>query len=188
LLQRCLRGRHAEALIGDLLELQQEGRSRWWYWRQVLIAIVADIANTVRASGRSLIVALVVGWVAILVWRELNALFIAHSADIYRSLRASSVARPDRLLIIWSLGALLRFVSFVGIGWLVARLNTRGPAIAAIAFAASVILMPVPWQQVRAVEDDLHRLAYYGLALAGIFAGAWIASRSRRRYSMITGS
>jgi hypothetical protein len=62
LLQRCLRGRHAESLVGDLLELHQEGRSRGWYWRQVLAAIGADVVDAVRASGRSLIIAVVVGW------------------------------------------------------------------------------------------------------------------------------
>jgi hypothetical protein len=32
---------HGESLAGDLIEQYQEGRSRAWYWRQVLAAINA---------------------------------------------------------------------------------------------------------------------------------------------------
>ena len=187
LLQRCLRGRHAESLIGDLLELHQAGKSNGWYWRQVLSAMSANFVEALRASGRALILSIVMGWVAILLWRELNSVFIAYSDDIYGALRRASVARDERLLIIWSLGALLRFVSFIAIGWLVARLNSRHPALAVAMFVASVLLFPAPWEQVRVLEDGLHRLAYYALALAGIFVGARLARR-QQSHSMITGS
>jgi hypothetical protein len=191
LLQRCLQGRHAASLIGDLLELYQQGRSRGWYWRQVLTAIVADIVDAARASGRSLIVAVAAGWVAIVLWRELNAVFIAYTGDIFWSLRRSGVHRPEGLLIAWGLGALLRSVCYVASGWLVARVNARHPALAVSIFAASVLLIPVPWQQIRMVEPyaiDAMWPVHYGMALVGIFAGAWLASRRRQRYSMITGS
>jgi hypothetical protein len=39
LLEHFGRGTNNEALAGDLLESFQEGRSRAWYWRQVLVAI-----------------------------------------------------------------------------------------------------------------------------------------------------
>jgi hypothetical protein len=188
LLQRCLRGRHAESLVGDLLELHGEGRSTWWYWRQVLNAIVADRVNAVRASGRSLSKSLLVGGCAILVWRALNATFIAHSGDIYWSLRAASVDRTEGLFIVWGLGALLRFVCFILSGWLVARVSNRQPMLAVAVFAASVLLIPVPWQQIRMFEPDVMWPIHYGTALGGILVGAWLALRSRQRYSMITGS
>lgn len=187
LLQRCLRGRHAESLLGDLLELHQAGKSNGWYWRQVFSAISANFVEALRASGRALILAIVMGWAAIFLWRELNSVFIAYSDDIYGALRRASVARDERLLIIWSLGALLRFVSFVAIGWLVARLNTRHPTLTVAMFVASALLLPVPWEQVRVLEHGLHRLAYYAIALAGIFAGTWRARR-QQPHSMITGS
>lgn len=95
------------------------------------------------------------------------------------------------MLIAWSLGALLRFAFYVASGWLVARVNARHPALAVAIFAASVLLIAVPWQQIRLVEPyviDATWLVHYGLAWAGIFAGAWLANRRRQRYSMITGS
>jgi len=36
-------GPRNQALVGDLLEHYSEGRSRWWYWRQV-VAAIAQIA------------------------------------------------------------------------------------------------------------------------------------------------
>ncbi|GFE87567.1 hypothetical protein [Steroidobacter agaridevorans] len=186
LLQRCLRGRHAESLVGDLLELHEQGKSRGWYWRQVLAAVGTDVADAARASGRSLIVAVVVGWCAILLWRELNAVFIAYSGDIFWSLRRAGMDRSDGLLIAWGLGALMRFVCFIASGWLVARLNVRHPALAVAVFAASVLLIPVPWQQIRLPYAMWP--VHYGMALAGIVAGAWLAGRRRRRYSITTGS
>jgi hypothetical protein len=35
---------YAESLAGDLIEQFHQGRSRWWYWRQVAIALVPSRA------------------------------------------------------------------------------------------------------------------------------------------------
>jgi hypothetical protein len=43
MLSRILRGRRSEALIGDLAEEYRQGRSRTWYWRQALWAIVVEL-------------------------------------------------------------------------------------------------------------------------------------------------
>lgn len=179
LLQRCLHGRHAESLVGDLLELHQEGRSRWWYWRQVLAAVGAEVADAVRASGRSLIVAVVVGWCAILLWRELNAVLIAHIGDVYWFLRHAGVDPGEGYFLVWILGALLRFIFYVASGWLVARVNARHPALAMAIFVASVFLITVPWQQVRLPWHYAVWLVHYVMAVAGIVAGAWLATRRR---------
>ena len=37
-----------EALIGDLLESFREGRSDGWFWRQVLIALLAGVSKGLR--------------------------------------------------------------------------------------------------------------------------------------------
>jgi hypothetical protein len=56
LLERLSSGYHRESLEGDLFEEYARGRTRFWYWRQVLIAIFvarksavsARLLNTVR--------------------------------------------------------------------------------------------------------------------------------------------
>jgi hypothetical protein len=42
LLQHLSSGHHTEPLAGDLIEEYARGRSRAWYWRQVLIAILVS--------------------------------------------------------------------------------------------------------------------------------------------------
>jgi len=42
-----------DALHGDLLEEFASGRSRWWYWRQVVAAAGVAFARPVRAHGLS---------------------------------------------------------------------------------------------------------------------------------------
>jgi hypothetical protein len=48
LLNRIVSGNNRESLIGDLIEQYQRRRSRAWYWRQVVMAIVMDTAKQVR--------------------------------------------------------------------------------------------------------------------------------------------
>jgi hypothetical protein len=56
LLERLSSGYHRESLVGDLFEQYARGRTRFWYWRQVLVAIFVAgkragaprLLNTVR--------------------------------------------------------------------------------------------------------------------------------------------
>jgi len=47
LLERLTSGYHNDPLAGDLIEEYGRGRSRVWYWRQVLIAILVSTRRTV---------------------------------------------------------------------------------------------------------------------------------------------
>ena len=43
------RGHYGDSLTGDLIEQFQQGRSRWWFWRQVVVALlIAPLRSTVR--------------------------------------------------------------------------------------------------------------------------------------------
>jgi hypothetical protein len=50
LLQRLGRGYHSESLIGDLIEQCAQGQSRWWAWREIVIAIFIAQARRWRPS------------------------------------------------------------------------------------------------------------------------------------------
>lgn len=186
LLQRFLHGRHTESVVGDLIQLHGEGRSRAWYWNQVLRAILVGCVHAMRASGHSLILALVVSWGAILVWWQLNAAFVDSSGDVYWSLRAymrgfetAPDVRNTILVLVWGIGALLRFLLFGVSGWLAARLNARHPQLAVLVLAASVAIWPMPWEQVRVLDVGTQWLAHYGTALVGIFIGGYLAGTQR---------
>jgi hypothetical protein len=53
-----------DGLIGDLLEAYRGGRSDWWYWRQVLAAIVIGAVTTVRSHKVLSVRALALGWLS----------------------------------------------------------------------------------------------------------------------------
>jgi signal peptidase I len=51
LLQHCGVGYRGECLAGDLIEEYHAGRSRAWYWRQVLLAIIAGVGQWMRVEA-----------------------------------------------------------------------------------------------------------------------------------------
>jgi hypothetical protein len=74
LLHRLGLTRQNPPLIGDLLEEFRAGRSRAWFWRQTLIAILTGFASNARQLRRLLMTRLI-GWggaagVAFLLWRS----------------------------------------------------------------------------------------------------------------------
>lgn len=58
-------GPEIEPLLGDLSEAYLAGRSRMWFWWQVLIAIPITFVDTVRAHPFLIARALGVGWLAL---------------------------------------------------------------------------------------------------------------------------
>ena len=42
-----------ESLVGDLLEMYRAGRSRTWYWRQVMAALILARARALRLAPRT---------------------------------------------------------------------------------------------------------------------------------------
>jgi hypothetical protein len=61
----CL-GPDDESFIGDLLEEYESGRSRGWYWRQVLSAVLLGSARHVAAHPVSALITVAMGWATLL--------------------------------------------------------------------------------------------------------------------------
>jgi hypothetical protein len=61
LAQRLVFGPRRESLLGDLIEQYRQGRSRSWYWRQVLAAIVVGNVHDVAAHKMLALRALTIG-------------------------------------------------------------------------------------------------------------------------------
>jgi hypothetical protein len=66
LLESFAAERTSEALLGDLIEQYQGGRSRVWYWRQVLQAVAISAGREVRRRKLQSISAIIVGCVTAL--------------------------------------------------------------------------------------------------------------------------
>jgi hypothetical protein len=62
LLEALVSQRTSEALVGDLIE-QYQRRSRGWYWRQVLTALVISARRELRAHRLSAVSAVLIGYV-----------------------------------------------------------------------------------------------------------------------------
>jgi len=61
-----------DAILGDLSEKYQAGQSRWWYWRQVAVAIVVSTFKDIRNYKLLTLRALIVGWHLFwFLWRRL---------------------------------------------------------------------------------------------------------------------
>ena len=63
LLEALVPQRTSEALLGDLIEQYEGGRSRTWYWRQVILALVISAGREVRTRKLQSVSAVVVGYV-----------------------------------------------------------------------------------------------------------------------------
>jgi hypothetical protein len=53
LLMRCASPYRRESFAGDLLEMYRAGRSRTWYWRQVIAALILARARALRSAPRT---------------------------------------------------------------------------------------------------------------------------------------
>jgi hypothetical protein len=75
LLERLAPRHKRESLIGDLREQYHDGRSVWWYRRQVLTTIVVGVAADIRGHKLLAVRAVIIGCAAfLLLWSSLGAL------------------------------------------------------------------------------------------------------------------
>jgi hypothetical protein len=159
-----------EAMIGDLDEFCVEGRSRWWYWRQTLVAVsgqfVRDIwSNKVAAFGILLAVwalmpiynlgrllalkALVKGgaFMPVYDWSRTSVLNLFETS--FREIPAflGRLARNDGWLPLLAACAILILMAFsfgACTGLLVGRLHRRHRSTMIVLYAVSVLLTVLP--------------------------------------------
>jgi len=60
-----------EAIAGDLLEQYQQGRSRWWYWREVIVAVVRGAWSGVQQHVLLLLLAIAAACIVNFAWQWL---------------------------------------------------------------------------------------------------------------------
>jgi hypothetical protein len=130
LLEALVPPRTSEALLGDLIEQYQGGRSRTWYWQQVILALVISAAREVRTRKLQAVSAVVVGYVT--------------GASLFyftTSLAARFVGGYTAYLVFLPLA----FVSAAASGWILRRSHPRAMVIIFSGFCvvASVVAFAV---------------------------------------------
>jgi hypothetical protein len=152
-------GPQDESFIGDLMEEYRAGRSRTWYWRQVLSANLVGAAKDIRGSKLRTLRAVVLSWVVLIAWISVTrALYLWVDPWAWQWVSDSAVLRRAwyqygwPLNIVWCLGAL-------GTGWMTARWHRERPA--SVVLACAVAQLPwVAWWSWSAWNRAPHMSSY----------------------------
>ena len=135
LLESLVPRRTSEALLGDLIEQYEAGRSRTWYWKQVILALVISAGREVRTSKLQAVRAVVIGY------------FTGASLSYFTtSLAGRFVGAYMGVYAAYYLVFLpLAFFSAVASGWIVRRLHPRAMVLVWVGFGlvASVVAFAV---------------------------------------------
>lgn len=129
-------GPRDQSLVGDLCEEYEAGRSRAWFWRQVIAAVAFGAAREIRRAPSRAVVSIAIGWtVAAPVF--LLGDRIAPSLAGFFWQWSQQAAYADNIW--WPFYITALFVSYGGFGLsavVVARVNRHQPAML-LAYLAS---------------------------------------------------
>jgi hypothetical protein len=177
---------HNPALVGDLLEEYQTGRSALWFWRQVLTAILVCF-NSIRAHKWLALRALVIGWI-FLEGASLLAFLFAHHL-LMRLLETGIATR--QVLFNWLFPvstSLLMFIISLSAGWLVARTHRPHSIPMVLLLLASVLLSMVPtlpwffrllkdtFENSRYIPSFVFLVSRYALSIMSMLIGGVLGS------------
>jgi hypothetical protein len=127
LLERLVSGPHGDALAGDLVEQYRHGRSGAWFWRQVVLAILAGVGKGVRDHKLLAVRAIAIGLACYL----LSAFPIIWLAQW--------LANEGLLRFFWS-SIWLTYTACAASGWFVARLHAAHQLAMVCVYATSLLL------------------------------------------------
>jgi hypothetical protein len=183
-------GYRAESLIGDLTEEYVQGRSASWYWRQVLLAVMASCLRLLRMHGLSFFGAIALGaggveiciglvqWMSDLAWhREL--------ATFGSSLTAADLQWAE-LTLFWVAWTPLTAVLYAILGRFIAAIHRPHPRLVVSLFIAFILLSRLPWTiRLFLVGGDESQSVAYPIqdltATLVCVTGAWLGYLSHQR-------
>lgn len=139
LLIRFSSGPHGEAIAGDLMEQYAAHPSRWWYWRQVISAIRADIVGTIRDNKWQTAGAIALGWVAYFA-TSFPANWLIRRSRLITQRWLSDIDTEWFLLTLRAESALIIGMVCVAIGWGVAKVSRRSAPGAVFLLAATLLI------------------------------------------------
>jgi hypothetical protein len=146
LLYHQVGGYRAESLVGDLTEEYADGRGDGWYWGQVLFAVAKSYGRALRLYGVRVLIAVAVGWCALLMG---IALLEQISAIVRQQLSSFSADWPTQRLQTLNIFYALALKILAGcidvvVGRLVVRIYRPHPRFIASVFALSILAYMLP--------------------------------------------
>lgn len=188
LLERFGRTLRLGSLVGDLDEEHADGRSRAWYWRQVVGALAVGYSRALRMHSLSFILAVAAGCAVTIAWHFADN-FIFLPVNLWRIRQHPWTAAA----VLYFSGLLLTRASVFGLcfvsAWVVTRVHRAHQRAVLVAFVLALTAQHIPWIA-RLVTDLLGnaRFATYleyeiiGVLFHGVFvlaSGLW-AVRTQR--------
>jgi hypothetical protein len=130
-----------EALVGDLVQEFEAGRSRGWFWRQVLAAVWHGAWRGLTMDPVRAIKSVTAAWavLVLLFWLLGDAAANGLAGLLWGWERQRAYAGQQAWWPFWICASFVSYSGFALSGWLIARLNRRNPAIL-LAHAASILL------------------------------------------------
>jgi hypothetical protein len=184
LLSYFLPGSENDHIIGDLMEAFQSGRSRTWYWKEVLAAIVIGVSSETVKHPLSALRAISFGWATWLLIYYAVAPKVLE--PVFRRIFRPSGYPFSPSMLIWLVVSLL---VLAGSGWIVARVNRPHRIATVLLFALSISInqlrnLPWIWSTATNSLNSTRFLPYliYGLEIqilwpaAILFGGLYFGS------------
>lgn len=148
----------ADALAGDLNEAYGAGKSAWWYWWQVLSAVLFYHPRETLLLARGV----VVGWIVLIALRSvvvpINVVVMGRWALDWFIVHLGS----HPFVMLWATELWMRplqAVAFVVCGWIVSRTHRQSRWIVVSTFMATV-LVRTAWVTSSSLAWQRHIYAY----------------------------
>ena len=135
-------GPQDESFIGDLVEEYGNGRSRMWYWRQVLSAIVLTSIRQIGAHPVRTLAAVATGWATtLLLFFILGDRVASGLAGWIWDWDRQTAYQTDVWWPFWITALLVSYTGFGLSGFGVVRLHRRAAGPMLIAYAVSMLVV-----------------------------------------------
>jgi hypothetical protein len=148
LLERLGSGTTREAVIGDLVEQFTVGRSGWWFWRQVVVAIGVGNGRDVWSHKWLALRAIAVGWIAS--YGLAKIYWVALTMPL-----PATVVGPQPATLLNSLvliSVMHTAMARASAGWRVGRLHRPLRMAMVLMFLSSLLALDLPWLLRRAAD------------------------------------
>ena len=133
-------GPHDESFAGDLAEEHAAGRSRAWYWRQVLSAVALTSIRQTGAHPLRAVVAVTTGWAALLLFCALGDRVAGGMAGWIWNWDRQTAYQDGVWWPFWIAAQVVSYSGFVLSAVAVVRLHRRQAGPMLVAYAASMLV------------------------------------------------